>query len=71
MSNPIPYHEAYSYGMDAFPMMIYLVILAIMHPGRVLVGPESELPKKVKAAKKIKEEKKALKLGAMKVETTA
>ncbi|PSR82789.1 RTA1 like protein-domain-containing protein, partial [Coniella lustricola] len=40
-SNPIPFHEVYGYTLDAFPMMICLLILAIMHPGRTLVGPES------------------------------
>lgn len=41
-SNPIPFHEAYGYVLDALPMMICLVVLAVMHPGRTLVGPDSE-----------------------------
>ncbi|KAF3764665.1 hypothetical protein M406DRAFT_222371, partial [Cryphonectria parasitica EP155] len=40
-SNPVPFHEAYSYVLDAFPMMICFLVLAIMHPGRALVGPKS------------------------------
>lgn len=59
-SNPIPYHEAYSYALDAFPMMVCLLILAVVHPGRTLVGPDSHFPKKTRAEKKAeKAEKKA------------
>jgi hypothetical protein len=65
-SNPVPFHEAYSYALDAFPMMLAILALAVVHPGRVLSGPESEFPhlsrkekKAVKQAKK--DEKKASK----------
>lgn len=59
-SNPIPFHEAYSYALDAFPMMVCLLALAIIHPGRTLVGPDSNLPRKTRAQKKAeKAEKKA------------
>ncbi|EPE06977.1 rta1 domain protein [Ophiostoma piceae UAMH 11346] len=51
-SNPLPYHEAYSYALDAFPMMICLLLLALWHPGRVLLGPEAQLPRKTRAEKK-------------------
>ena len=44
-SNPIPFHEAYTYALDCFPIMVALLILAIWHPGRYLVGPESEFHK--------------------------
>ncbi|KAJ4388137.1 hypothetical protein N0V93_008742 [Gnomoniopsis smithogilvyi] len=54
--NPIPYHEAYSYALDAFPMMVCLLMLAVIHPGRYLLGSESELPKKTKAEKKAEKE---------------
>lgn len=57
-SNPIPFHEAYSYALDAFPMMICLLILSIMHPGRMLFGPDSELPKKSRAEKKAEKARK-------------
>lgn len=60
MSNPVPFHEAYSYTLDAFPMMVCLLILTIMHPGRILAGPESDFPKKTRAEKKAeKAQKKA------------
>jgi hypothetical protein len=41
-SNPAVAHEAYSYAFDAFPMMIALIVLAVVHPGRTLVGEDSE-----------------------------
>ncbi|OJD31022.1 rta1 domain protein [Diplodia corticola] len=65
-SNPIPFHEEYSYALDAFPMMVALLLLAVFHPGRSLVGPESEFPKMSRKEKKAakrerKAEKKAMK----------
>lgn len=56
--NPIPFNEVYSYTLDAFPMMVAFLILAIWHPGRVLQGPHSDFKlaraekKAAKAAKK-------------------
>ncbi|MCJ1485727.1 hypothetical protein MMC06_005902 [Schaereria dolodes] len=44
-NNPLPFHEAYFYVFDAVPMFFALVAMNITHPGRVLVGPDSELPK--------------------------
>ncbi len=59
-SNPVPFHEEYSYALDCFPMMVALFILAIIHPGRYLVGPESEFPHLSRKEKKArKQEKKA------------
>ncbi|KAK8091781.1 hypothetical protein PG997_002142 [Apiospora hydei] len=46
-SNPIPFHEEYSYALDVFPMLLALLTLAIWHPGRFLIGHDSELPKKL------------------------
>jgi hypothetical protein len=71
-SNPIPFHEVYSYVLDAFPMMTALLLLAIWYPGRVLQGPGSDFKevrlarREAKRAKKhektvIKEQKKAAK----------
>lgn len=41
--------------------MVCLLILGIMHPGRALVGPDSNLPKKTRTEKKVKKaEKKAM-----------
>lgn len=33
-------------------MMVCFLLLALMHPGRALVGPDSELPRKSRAEKK-------------------
>ncbi|KAF9530893.1 RTA1 like protein-domain-containing protein [Crepidotus variabilis] len=49
-------HEVYFYVLEALPMMLAFLILAIWHPGTVLVGPESEFPKKEKKSKKDKKE---------------
>ncbi|GAB1318302.1 RTA1 like protein-domain-containing protein [Madurella fahalii] len=60
--NPIPFHEEYIYALDCFPMMVALLILAIYHPGRYLVGPDSEFPRLSRKEKKAaKREKKAAK----------
>jgi hypothetical protein len=61
-SNPIPFHEAYAYALDAFPMMVAILMLIIWHPGRTLVGPESEFPHLSRKEKKaLRQEKKARK----------
>jgi hypothetical protein len=51
-SNPVPSHEVYSYALDALPMMLALLLLAAVHPGRTLVGPDAEFPKKSRADKR-------------------
>ncbi|KAL2182216.1 hypothetical protein L209DRAFT_760323 [Thermothelomyces heterothallicus CBS 203.75] len=61
LDNPIPLHEEYAYALDCFPMMVALLILAVLHPGRYLRGPESEfvrLSRKEKKARK-REKKEA------------
>ncbi|KFY89858.1 hypothetical protein V500_05422 [Pseudogymnoascus sp. VKM F-4518 (FW-2643)] len=40
----IPTHEAYQYCLDSVPMLCSLVILNVIHPGRVMPGEESNLP---------------------------
>ncbi|UKZ77026.1 hypothetical protein TrVFT333_004742 [Trichoderma virens FT-333] len=61
-SNPIPYHEYYFYSLDAFPMLAALLILAVIHPGRFLTGPNSSLRDAKKEEKRVKKaEKKAMK----------
>ncbi|GJC86352.1 putative lipid transporter atnI [Colletotrichum liriopes] len=63
--NPIPFTEAYSYALDAFPMMLALLILGIIHPGRVLQGPNSDFPRKgCREKRKEKKEKKQAKRAA-------
>ncbi|KAK9325286.1 RTA1 like protein-domain-containing protein [Lipomyces orientalis] len=61
-SNPVLTHEAYEYVFDALPMLLALVTLNIIHPGRILQGPDSEFPKVSRQEKKqIKREKKEAK----------
>ncbi|CZR56476.1 related to RTA1-involved in 7-aminocholesterol resistance [Phialocephala subalpina] len=43
-SNPLPFHEGYFYALEAMPMFFAIMCFNVNHPGRVLVGPESELP---------------------------
>jgi len=50
-------HETPFYCLDALPMSIALLLFNIWHPGRFLVGPESEFPKKQKKDKKSKKSK--------------
>jgi len=40
----IPVHEVYQYCLDSAPMLVALVILNVFHPGRVMRGPNNELP---------------------------
>ncbi|MCJ1318600.1 hypothetical protein MMC15_003930 [Xylographa vitiligo] len=44
-SNPLPSHEIYFYAFDAMPMLLALITMNVVHPGRILVGPGSELPR--------------------------
>ena len=74
-SNPIPFHEEYAYALDAFPMMLAILILAVFHPGRTLVGVDSEFPrltrKEKKAIKKAKKDAKKADKEAKKEEKAA
>ncbi|OAL53937.1 hypothetical protein IQ07DRAFT_629082 [Pyrenochaeta sp. DS3sAY3a] len=60
--NQLPFKEGYALGLDAFPMLTAVTLLAIMHPGLVLKGPESEFPsrKERKAEKKAKKQEKKM-----------
>ncbi|KAJ7455808.1 RTA1 like protein-domain-containing protein [Mycena latifolia] len=55
----ITMHEAPFYCLEALPMFAALLLWNIFHPGQVLIGPESEFPKKVKGSKKAKRDKDA------------
>ncbi|KAJ6589220.1 RTA1 like protein-domain-containing protein [Mycena capillaripes] len=50
--SPITMHEAPFYCLEALPMFAALLLWNIFHPGQVLVGPDSEFPKKEKKTKK-------------------
>ncbi|KAJ7487224.1 RTA1 like protein-domain-containing protein [Mycena galericulata] len=47
--SPITMHEAPLYTLELLPMLTALLLWNIFHPGRVLVGPDSEFPKKSKS----------------------
>ncbi|KAJ7320816.1 RTA1 like protein-domain-containing protein, partial [Mycena albidolilacea] len=50
--SPITMHEAPFYCLEALPMFAALLLWNISHPGQILVGPDSEFPKKEKKSKK-------------------
>ncbi|KAF7334411.1 RTA1-domain-containing protein [Mycena venus] len=56
--SPITMHEAPFYTLEALPMFSALLLWNIFHPGQVLVGPDSEFPKKEKKSKRRKREEK-------------
>lgn len=43
-SNPLPFHEAYFYILEAVPMIFAIFVFNVTHPGSILLGPDSELP---------------------------
>ncbi|KAF8146721.1 RTA-like protein [Mycena galopus ATCC 62051] len=49
--SPITMHEAPFYCLEALPMFAALVLWNIFDPGTVLIGPNSEFPKKQKKSK--------------------
>jgi hypothetical protein len=52
-TNDLPYKEGYALGLDALPMVLAILVLAIVHPGMVLKGEGSEFPsRKVRKAEK-------------------
>ncbi|KAJ5884530.1 hypothetical protein N7504_012102 [Penicillium tannophilum] len=62
LDSKIPLHEAYQYCLDSLPMLLALVILNIVHPGRIMPGTESEVPSR-KERKKMNIDTKARPLG--------
>ena len=70
-----PEHEWLFYVFDAAPMLSALTLLNAFHPGRFLVGPESEFPSYTRAEKKAmkqqKKTEKAAKKAAKKEEKLA
>lgn len=49
--------EALFYCFDALPMSINLYLLSLIHPGTILIGPDSEFPKKPRKQKGEKKSK--------------
>ena len=54
LDSSIPLHEAYQYVFDSTTMLLALVLLNMVHPGRIMPGNESDFPirKQRKAAGK-------------------
>lgn len=46
-SNKILYDENYLLYLDGLPMLLAVAILAVVHPGMVLQGPDSSYPKRL------------------------
>ncbi|KAI1654908.1 RTA1 like protein-domain-containing protein [Daldinia decipiens] len=44
VSNPLVTNETYFYVLEAAPMMLAILGFNIIHPGKVLVGSQSEMP---------------------------
>ncbi|KAK3944815.1 C6 zinc finger domain protein [Diplogelasinospora grovesii] len=44
VSNPILTNEVFFYLLEAVPMFLAIASFNFIHPGRVLVGPDSEMP---------------------------
>jgi hypothetical protein len=44
LTSTIPLHEAYQYCLDSLPMLIALVLLNAVHPGRIMPGKDSDMP---------------------------
>jgi len=61
LSNTISNNEWFAYVFDSMPMFFALALFNVFHPGRTLVGPESEFPKLTKEEKKQKKMEKKLK----------
>ncbi|KAF1352816.1 hypothetical protein EJ07DRAFT_168726 [Lizonia empirigonia] len=65
--NPMLFNEAFVYVFDATPMFLAL-LLSVIHPGRILVGPQSDFPRLSHKEKKIAKQKKKLLKQEMKAE---
>ncbi|KAJ7748794.1 RTA1 like protein-domain-containing protein [Mycena maculata] len=44
--SPLTMHEAPFYCLEATPMFLALLLWNVYHPGQILVGPESEFPRR-------------------------
>ncbi|PWY79248.1 hypothetical protein BO70DRAFT_338439 [Aspergillus heteromorphus CBS 117.55] len=65
LDSSIPQHEAYQYCLDSLPMLLALVLLNVVHPGRVMPGPESDMPsRKMRKRMGVKDITKARVLGS-------
>ncbi|OOG00885.1 hypothetical protein ASPCADRAFT_202721 [Aspergillus carbonarius ITEM 5010] len=44
LNSSIPLHEAYQYCLDSVPMLLALVMLNVVHPGRIMPGVDGDMP---------------------------
>lgn len=44
LNNPVTTHEWFMYAFDAFPMLLAGGVWCVIHPGRILTGPDAKLP---------------------------
>ncbi|KAA8576773.1 hypothetical protein EYC84_006832 [Monilinia fructicola] len=44
LTSSIPNHEAFQYALDSVPMFFALILLNVLHPGRIMTDPESDIP---------------------------
>ncbi|CAK7208048.1 hypothetical protein SEUCBS139899_010882 [Sporothrix eucalyptigena] len=44
LKSTIPNHEVFQYCLDTLPMFIAIVMYNVVHPGRIMRGPETEMP---------------------------
>jgi RTA1 like protein len=56
----LPTHEWVTYVFDALPMLAALLAFNVIHPGRILRGPNSDFTEERRAAKQEKNKKKDL-----------
>jgi hypothetical protein len=63
LDSEIPLHEAYQYCLDSLPMLLALVVLNFVHPGRIMPGRASDIPSR-KERKKMNIDTKAIPLQA-------
>jgi hypothetical protein len=64
----LPFVEGYALGLDATPMVLALLILAVVHSGLVLRGEGSEFPSRKERKAEAKEAKRAKKEGKLGME---
>ena len=65
VDGPVPHTESYFFVFDALTILVALVLFCMCHPGRILVGPESEFKKMSRAEKRqLKQYKKLGRPGA-------
>ena len=54
LHSTIPNHEAYQYCLDSLPMLLALVALNIVHPGRIMPSKESDMPSRKERKKGVR-----------------